>query len=212
MANFKPIVVKTFNFEGGYQNNPSDSANYNSLKQLIGTNRGISAIAYETYLKRPPTVSDIKAITKAIAEKVYKKLFWLPLQGDKIKNDSLAHIMFDAFIVSGYEGTRRIKKALNTYYGKLVTPETKTAINDNDIILINKADPSKLFEIVKAGEIKNRIYLAETNPSKYAKFLNGWLNRLSNIQFSTSAKIAGAGFFFVLISVVVYVVNKKTTN
>lgn len=212
MADFLPILKKTFNLEGGYQNYSNDSANYNSKKQLVGTNHGISAIAYEQYIKRPPTVADMKAITKPIAAKVYEELFWKPLQGNLIKNDSLAHIMFDAFIASGYEGTKRIKIAINKYYGKKITPEVRTAITKSEIDSINKANPSKLFDIVKQGEIDNRNYLAKANTEKYGKFLKGWLNRLKQINYVDTLKkkeFISVSFILFLIGGVFYMVNKQ---
>jgi len=44
MADFNPILTKTFKFEGGFQNSANDTANYCG-GVLIGTNRGISARA-----------------------------------------------------------------------------------------------------------------------------------------------------------------------
>lgn len=182
MADFNSIVKKTFNFEGGFQSFSNDTANYcNGV--LIGTNHGISAVAYKAHYGVCPTVAQMKALTIDQAKAIYKKNYWDPIQGDLISNQSVAHIFFDAFIASGYVGLKRVKGYVNTYYGT-----TKIAINTKplttaDAALINAADPKKLFEIAKAGEIANRNSLAASNPSKYGMFLKGWLNRLNAINF-----------------------------
>lgn len=208
MANFLPILKKTFSFEGGYQNFPTDTANYNSKGELVGTNHGISAKALEAYTGKAPTVQDIKNITEQLAQSVYKKLFWEPLKGDSITNDSLAHIMFDAFIASGYEGLKRVKKGINIYYSRPLVAENKLPISVSEVALINKAQPDKLFNIIKQGEIDNRNYLATANPAKYGKFLKGWLNRLNQITFSPNT----IGIASVLLLVGLFFLVKNIDN
>lgn len=180
MANFATIVDKTLNFEGGYQAFPNDSANYNSLGQLVGTNRGISAIAYETYLGFPPTATQIHAITPAIAKAVYKKLFWDKMKGDEILNDSVAHIMFDSYIATG--NLRLNRQGIADAGGNV--DQGNVPYNNYTVGVINTLNPQALFNAVKQRNIDQRIHLAETQPSKYGMFLQGWLNRLNAITFS----------------------------
>lgn len=185
MADFKPIVEKTFKFEGGFQNSASDSANY-CKGTLIGTNRGISAIGYAGYLGRCPTVAEIKAITPEIAENVYKKNYWNPVQGDTIKSQSVAHIMFDSHIASGGEGIKRIKNAINAVAKKIVFSNiNSSAITAEQANEINALNPKDVFDKIHAGEVANRKRLAEINPDKYEKFLKGWLSRLNQITYSS---------------------------
>lgn len=53
-----------------YQKHPNDSGNYNSRGELVGTNYGVSAVAYEGVLGRPPTEADIRAITLQEAARI----------------------------------------------------------------------------------------------------------------------------------------------
>ncbi|TNE80837.1 MAG: hypothetical protein EP332_06355 [Bacteroidetes bacterium] len=192
-ADYDSIVNKTFTFEGGYQNYSNDSANYNSRGELVGTNRGISAIAYETYLNRPPSVADMKAITATTAKKVYKKLFWDFMRGDQIKNDSVAHIMFDSFIATG--NLKLVRQGINKVSSTKVT-EKHVAFNDFTVRVVNGADQKALFNSIKDLNIQQRKALAEANPSKYAMFLKGWLARLDKITFTQAAIGIGTGVFF----------------
>src|SRR6478752_8502701 len=100
MADFENIVSVSFKWEGGYSAYSNDSASWCG-GQLIGTNRGISAVAYKGFYGVCPTVDQLKALTAEQAKAIYKKLFWDKLQLDKIKNDSVAQIMFQYIIGSG---------------------------------------------------------------------------------------------------------------
>lgn len=183
MADFNSIVKKTFKFEGGYQAFPNDSANYNSKGQLVGTNHGISAVAYEQYLKRPPSVADIKAITEETARKVYKKLFWDKVQGDLLKNNSVAHLVFDSFIGSGYTGLKQVRKAVNDTAGATVVEFGNKPLTVADAEAINRLPQKDYFETlhdVRGDFFKQLVVL---NPVKYGMFLNGWMNRINQINF-----------------------------
>lgn len=182
MADFNSIVEKTLNFEGGFQNHSTDTANYCN-GNLIGTNRGISAIGYKGFYGVCPTVDQMKALTKDQAKMIYKKNYWDFIQADLINNQSVAHIFFDTHIASGGNGIIRLKKAINKYYGEAKVKVNSSAFTATHVALINGADASKLFAITKQGEIDNRTNLATTNPSKYGMFLKGWLNRLNAITF-----------------------------
>lgn len=184
MSAFDEIIDKTFTFEGGYQNFANDTANYNSLQQLAGTNHGISAIAYEQYLKRPPTVADIKAITKDIAKAVYKKLFWDKVQGDQLKNDSVAHIVFDSHIGSGGIGLKQVRQAINKTAGKNVVSIGTNSLTPGEANIINGLNQEQFFNTLKQTRLSFFQYLADSNPSKYGMFLKGWFNRLAKINYS----------------------------
>lgn len=184
MSPFDQIIEKTFSFEGGYQNFTTDTANYNSLGQLSGTNHGISAIAYEQYLHRPPTVADIKAITKEIAKAVYKKLFWDKVQGDQLKNDSVAHIVFDSHIGSGGVGLKQVRQAINKTAGKAVVSIGSSPLTMGEANIINGLNQEHFFNTLKEIRLAFFQYLADSNPAKYKMFLKGWFNRLAKINYS----------------------------
>lgn len=195
MANFIDIVDKTLNFEGGYQAFPNDSANYTSTGSLVGTNRGISAIAYETYLGFPPTVSQMKAITPQIARAVYKKLFWDKMRGDELLSDSVAHIIFDSYIATG--SLKLSRQGINDAGGNVDVGNIP--FNNYTLGQIHAQPAQLVFEKVKQRNIDQRMYLASTDPDKYGMFLTGWLNRLNAITFEdlkNSGPIIATLFFF----------------
>lgn len=183
MSYFEEIVSKTFVFEGGFQADPEDSANYYA-GELIGTNRGISAVAYGTYLKRKPTRQEIKDITPEIAKKVYKTLFWDKLLLDQIKSKGLAWIMFQYYIGDG--NVIHLRRAIDGYLESIKGPAISKGnqpFNKKLIDLINLQDAEELFNALKTYRYFRFDAIVEKYPAK-KKFLNGWRNRLNKITFS----------------------------
>ena len=87
MANFNLFLPELLKAEGGYQNKISDrKGNTNSLGQMVGTKYGISAPVYEAYIKRPPTVSDMKNLPLSTAVLIAKKYYWDACNADEIEN------------------------------------------------------------------------------------------------------------------------------
>ena len=211
MADFNSIAEKTFKFEGGYQNHPTDTANFcNGVN--YGTNRGISAIAYKGFYGVCPTVAQMKSLTAEQAKVIYKKNYWDIIQGDLIANQSVAHIFFDAHIASGGYGLKRIRKYINKYYGTPKIKENFSGLTAEHANLINAADPKKLFEIAKQGEIENRNKLATANPAKYGLFLKGWLNRLNQITFDGTTFIKNNPAIIVVFAIIAMTITYFTIN
>ncbi len=147
MADFNSIVKHVLKVEAGYQALPSDTGNYNSKKELVGTNRGISAPVYEQWIKRPPTASDMKAITEPIALAIYKKNFWAPIQGDALANQGLAHFLFDFYVNSGSWAMYIMRRALKL-------PEAKMNITAPEVKLLNSlSDPRSFLDKYKQARL-----------------------------------------------------------
>lgn len=183
MADFAPILQQTFTFEGGYDATANDSGNYNSLGQLVGTNHGISAPVYETYIKRPPTIADMKAITTQIAQDIYRKNFWLPVKGDSISSQSVAHIIFDNFVNSGYTAFKIARNAVNKIAGDGTIAYNSKPFTDSEIQIINSLDAESLFDQIKSDRIDFYNTLVASNPDKYGIYQSGWLNRINSFYF-----------------------------
>lgn len=173
---FEFIVSKTLNFEQGFQNYANDRANYTKSGKLLGTNRGISAIAYQAYLGKEPTLAQIKAITPEIAKAVYYKLFWLPINGDRLKSDGVAWVIFDSYIATGNTGTAI--KGINTAIGSNKIPYKPYAINNYNAI--NNADSTGVINrVIEANIIQRK---TETSQSQQNDYLKGWTNRLNALR------------------------------
>lgn len=176
MANFNLFIPILQKVEAGYQNLSGDRGNYNSLGQRVGTNFGISARFYEGIIKRPPTVADMKAITKSYAQQLYKKYFWDDVQGDTIKNQSIANLIADHAVNSGESPIGRIVQTiLKNDFGKQIVIDGD--IGNKTALAINSVDAQLLFDKIKKARAN---YYASIG----GEFLNGWLNRLKNFDYS----------------------------
>jgi lysozyme family protein len=180
MANFNLFIPILQKIEAGYQNISSDHGNYNSLGQNVGTNFGISARFYEGIINRPPTVQDMKNITKASAQAMYKKYFWDDIQGDSLINQSVANIIADHDVNGGEKSIGLIVQRI------LVDDFNQNIAIDGDIgqataQAINSVDQQSLFDKIKTA--RESFYY-----SLGGSFLNSWLDRLTKFTFSIEKK------------------------
>ncbi|MEJ7611348.1 MAG: glycosyl hydrolase 108 family protein [Ferruginibacter sp.] len=105
MAEFKIAHKRTSAFEGGYTNHPNDAGNWTGGKVgvglLIGTNKGISAPVLKYYLRRNPTVEEMKNISDETVEIIYRRNYWNQMRGDEIKDQETANSIYDMCVNSG---------------------------------------------------------------------------------------------------------------
>lgn len=153
MASYNIFKRKIQRAEGGYQNLVNDSGNYNSLKQRVGTNFGVSAKVYERVIGRPPTITDMKSITQAEAHQIFKRQFWDAIKADSINSQALAETFADhAINASPKASTKIMQKVLNTVFGKwlvidgVVGSKTLSAINSVDSIALFNAFSNSRIE------------------------------------------------------------------
>lgn len=184
MANFYtdslPTILKD---EGGYQNLSYDSANYCDGK-LIGTKYGISAIGYKGYYGVCPTVEQMKNLTTDQAAAIFKKNYWDKINGDKIKNVSVAQMMMQYIIGSGASQISDIKDIADSVGGKDFLVSDDSNITDQEIDYINSLDQLKFWTALKTWRLKFYDLLVAKNPAKYGPSLNGWKARLNRYTFS----------------------------
>ena len=180
MAAFYPILERVLDVEGGYQKMPEDSGNYNSLDQLVGTNHGISAIAFESYYGYPPSEADMRALTQSQAITIYRRKYWDTIAGDEIHNQDLAHILFDGRVNHGRTGLKLMQRVLGVPQDGRMGPITLGALNSQD--------PGTIYYAYKQERANLYYWLVDEYP-RNARFLNGWLNRLNEFTaaFHTTA-------------------------
>jgi len=171
MANFNTFSYLVLKLEGGYQAHSSDTGNYNSLNQLVGTNLGISAPVYENWVGYPPSVSDMKAITKQTANAIYKVLYWDKINGDNIKSQETANIIADHAVNAGVGSAGKIvQRTLNKHFGENLAVDG--VIGNKTTQAINKVKTAPFFDAILAA--RESFYKSLNKP----EFLQGWLHRL----------------------------------
>ena len=201
MANFDTAYNRTAQHEGGYQANPNDPGNYNSLGQNVGTNRGISAKMYESWIGRPPTVSDMKNITTATARQIYKARFWDKIRGDELPNQPVADILFDGVVNHG-QGVRLAQEVLGVPADNAFGPVT--------FAKLVSTPPATFYTAYRQRRRDYYHQLVAQTPS-LGVFLTGWLKRIDSFQDydGTGGTLAGGGWIGVLLLLGIFFSNKQ---
>ncbi len=181
MAKFDPAYSIVLRLEGGYQNNPADKGNYNSLGDLVGTKYGISAPVLEQWIGRPPTKMDMANLNTHTAKAIYYNLYWKNIQGDFIRSQDLANIFFDGHVNHGRTGIRLMQRVLGVSDDGIVGPITLNALNSSDT--------GKTY--VAYRRTREAFYRQLATGSQ-AQFLNGWLRRLQAFTAYGGLPVASA--------------------
>ena len=199
MASFQLFEDKLLEAEGGYQASPADSGNYNSLGQLVGTNRGISAPVYEDWINRPPSVADMKAITMEEALDIYENNYWDYLGLDLLNCQEVAEIICDHAINAGpSRAGKMIQTCCNLMGSSLIVdgvvgPNTRNAINSQNSAELNdsfKQCRYYYYDYISAmlDEVPDYWYdlfksWGVGSSSSNQIFHTGWINRVNTFPW-----------------------------
>jgi hypothetical protein len=176
MASFDVAYNIVARHEGGYQKIATDPGNYNSRRELVGTNWGISAPVYESWIGRPPTETDMRQMPKSVARQIFKKNFWDPIQGDFIHSQQLANFLFDGHVNHGRTGIRIMQRVLGVIVDGVFGPVSLMALNG--------ADPKAVFDAYKAARIQFYHELSIRRPEMRNVWLPVWLRRMASFTFT----------------------------
>lgn len=181
MAKFNLYQENILESEGGYQNNATDwRGNTNSQGELVGTNRGISAPQYEDRIKRPPTIQDMKNITKSEALKIYEKIYWNKLvKAPQIHSQAIAETLVDMVINAKSKGGKIMQKTLNDSFGFHLTEDN--IIGSKTIKAINSVSEKKLFEAYTNARNSYYENVKNWDNNLYKTYIRGWKKRVSKL-------------------------------
>ncbi len=198
MANFTTAQNKVKRLEGGYSEDPRDPGNWTGGRVntgvLIGTNHGISAPVLAAYLGHTPTAWDMKNLAYDTSLSIYKKDYWDKIGGDKLKDQSVAELIYDMAVNQGLGATQKIVS------DSLGTRVTVPFIKDTE--KINAANQQQLFNTIK--QKRKDVY---QQIGGYA--LNGWMNRLNSFVYEHRT---GIGIALLLIGMGAFMILYSTYN
>lgn len=167
MANHRLLIPFILKWEGGWSDDPDDRGGL--------TNKGITLSTYSTYKGRNATPYELRRITRAEWEDIFKKMYWDKIGGDAIKSQSVADILADWAWMSGhYNAVRTVQAVLGVRADGIVGMQTLRAINT--------AKPKVLFNQIKEARENYYYRIVQTRPQN-RKFLRGWLNRLNDMEY-----------------------------
>lgn len=184
-ANLPVEITKiVLNFEGGYQKDKVDDANYYK-GVLVGTKYGITPGALQAAMNTGVidtfdiTPKSMENLDVNIATKIYEVRYYIPIRGHQLQTP-LNLLVFDTSILHGRGGAGTIlQKTIKKYdYSIIIDGD----IGPRTISSTNKMISVLGIEKVCRDFIKFRessyIEIVKKSPKK-EKFLKGWMNRLS---------------------------------
>jgi lysozyme family protein len=160
-GNFENCLKFTLQFEGGFSNDPNDPGG--------PTNLGVTQATLSMFLGRQATIAEVKALTQAKVEPIYRLKFWDHVNGDDLPvGVDLA--VFDFGVHSGpSRGVMGLQRALDLADDGKPGPVT--------IAAANKADPTTLINAVCDERME---FLRQLKVFK--KFAKGFINRVEKCR------------------------------
>lgn len=172
MADFNKYFDVLIKHEGGYVNDKDDSGGATKWGVTIHT---WIANGYDKNGDGVINSEDVKLITKEDAYKIAKTLYWNPIGGDKINNQSIAEFIFDWGYNSGTKtAIKQVQGILSLDKDGIVGPKTLSAINSSN--------QKELFDKLQAKREQFFRNIVARKPSQI-KFLKGWLIRNKSFKF-----------------------------
>lgn len=164
MAVYTKIIKKILKWEGGYAGN---------IDGATCTMKGVTLATYRRFFGKEKTCKDLKEITQAEWDYIFKKGFWDRWKADDIENQSIAELLVDWCWTSGVWGIKFPQRVLGVNDDGIVGPKTLAAINDYE-------DQEELFNKLWN---KRKKHFQDIAKGGKAKFLGGWLNRLNDFKY-----------------------------
>lgn len=156
--------------EGGYQRDPVDKGNYNTCGELVGTNMGLSAVAYSTWVGRCVDEAEMRAITRDTAFNFYAWYFNL-YNCYKIEDQHLAELIMNNTMGAPGPAAKAEQRALNKLGYKVAIDGSRGPAT---IAALNKAARANMPRLYNAIRAEWLAYLKRLN----SKFYPGWLKRM----------------------------------
>lgn len=165
MADYKKLIPTVLKYEGGYAGN---------IDGKICTMKGVTLDTYRKYFGRQKTCKELRGISNAEWEYIFKEGFWDRWKADEINNQSIANLLVDWCWVSGIYGIKYPQRILGVKDDGIVGDKTIAAIN-------NYPNQKELFDKLWNRRKKHFEDIAKTH--NRAKFLNGWIRRISAFKW-----------------------------
>lgn len=155
----KPFILK---WEGGWAEDKDDLGG--------ATNRGVTLTTFRDVYGKGMTKDDLRKITDAQWEHVFKTRFWDRWKADQIENQSVANMLVDWLWCSGAYAIKIPQSVLRVDVDGVVGPKT--------IAAVNKCNPETLFKRLKTERLEFLKRICKSRPQN-KKFLKGWQNRVN---------------------------------
>jgi lysozyme family protein len=219
MANFNTAIEKILKHEGGYSNRSTDAGG-ETYRGISRPNHpewiGWSAVdvAKKTNGGSLPNNYIINSPTlEAQAKQLYKTKFWDKIQGDTIKDQAVAEILFDARLNQTGGFYAMLNNALHLSgkkdfkYIDKVSPNTSSTVNTTKALTaVNDTSAQKIYTNFK--DEREKYYISRGQPAN----IKGWLSRLSSFDYyKKNPKVAIGAILIIagLTALSLYFIHRK---
>jgi len=160
------LVMKS---EGGFSDDPKDKGNWMPDGRPGYTNLGVTMATWEMYVERKSNIQEMRSLTHADVEPLYRRLFWDRLWCDKMPA-GIDYLLFDFAVNAGVSKcVMLLQEAVGAHVDGRMGPLTFAATVTHD------ADDL----IDKFSLAKEKHYRSLSNFDVYGK---GWLNRIATAR------------------------------
>lgn len=122
--NFEKSLAAVLKHEGGYVDHPRDPGG--------ATNKGITIGTFRRYVKPKATKRDLKNITKAQVESVYRQHYWDKVRASELPS-GVDYAVFDFAVNSGpSRAVKFLQKVVGVSEDGRIGPATLEAVSDRD--------------------------------------------------------------------------------
>jgi lysozyme family protein len=152
------MVIKS---EGGFVNNPKDPGGM--------TNLGVTRSAWQGYLNRDVTETEMRALTPDAVKPFYKALYWDRIKGDSLP-DGVDYAAYDLAVNSGpHKAAQYLQKIAGVTVDGMIGPKSLEAIQSCDAKETADAICDMRLDFLKGL-------------STFSTFGKGWSRRVAEVK------------------------------
>jgi lysozyme family protein len=174
--NWKLAFEQMLKSEGGFTDDERDNGNKLPDGRKGSTMLGVTQYNWEQHVGHQVTHDDMRKLTPADVEPLYKKKYWDVVRADELPS-GIDYMVFDMGVNAG---PGRSIKLLQTAVG--VTPDG--GFGPMTMAAVQAADPIELIE--KFSQAKETFY---RSLDSFAVYGTGWLNRVADVKLKASSML-----------------------
>lgn len=163
LASFDTSTRRVLADEGGYSNDPDDPGG--------PTNKGITIATYRRYVNPNGTIEDLKRLTVAQAEVVYKARYWDAVRGDNLPA-GVDYSLYDYAVNSGVGRAGKVIRRLVGLGDGAAWADTLAAIKARDPLALVDAIHDERLRFLKSLRT-------------WRKYGGGWQARVNRVRLTS---------------------------
>lgn len=177
LSSWKLAFEQMLKSEGGFTDDERDNGNKLPDGRKGSTMLGVTQFNWEQHVGHQVTHDDMRKLTAADVEPLYKKKYWDVVRADELPS-GIDYLVFDMGVNAG---PGRSIKLLQT--AVCVTPDG--GFGPMTMAAVQAIDPVTLIERFSAEKV-----VFYRSLDSFAVYGTGWLNRVADVKVKASAMLA----------------------